>query len=143
VQARFLALIHAYQRAVADAVGIFCERADVAQPADWRAAGRVRTGQLAGRPVLHYVFHGTGLELRLGSHVVDVEFGHDGRFDGFDEWRLWRFALEGTPDFPEFRARAEVARCFLLSRASGQLAQRFRAHQDDLYYLVAEAAAAT
>lgn len=30
----------------------------------------------------------------MGDTSVDFDFGHDGRTDGFDAWRLWRFAKQ-------------------------------------------------
>ncbi|MEZ4300252.1 MAG: hypothetical protein R3B70_35220 [Polyangiaceae bacterium] len=54
-----------------------------------------RDGALKGGA--RYSFHGVGCEIDDGTLVVDLDFGPDARFDGFDAWRLASFASQ----FPE------------------------------------------
>jgi len=40
---------------------------------------------------LEYNFHGTGCVVTAGNMEADFDFGPDGRYDGFDLWRLELF----------------------------------------------------
>jgi hypothetical protein len=50
-----------------------------------------RTGRLP-EPGGRYSFHGVGCRFEVAKRVIDVDFGPDGRHDGFDAWRLEKFA---------------------------------------------------
>jgi hypothetical protein len=58
---------------------------------------RGRLNQPKGR----YVFHGIGICFEVAGRTVDVDFGPDERFDGFDAWRLSRYA-ETSFEWQEF-----------------------------------------
>ncbi|MEM7475342.1 MAG: hypothetical protein AAF483_10150 [Planctomycetota bacterium] len=99
-------LIEAYQTHVAEACELFRTNLGVTGnilsawkrhlisidlPADDRPP-------LAGRGVLDsdrsitYSFHGIGCRVMFGTLDVDFDFGPHGRHDGFDAWRLHRYA---------------------------------------------------
>lgn len=49
-----------------------------------------------------YAFHGCGLYAKLPDTEVDFDFGDNDRIDGFDAWRLKKFA-DGKPSlYPMF-----------------------------------------
>jgi len=39
-----------------------------------------------------YAKHGYGCHVTLAEGEVDFDFGDNGEIDGFDGWRLWRYA---------------------------------------------------
>src|SRR5438067_5207775 len=58
-----------------------------------------------------YSFHGIGCRFQVGTSVVNIDFGPDGRHDGFDAWRLWLFADsqgERGLDLPSIKAGLRV-----------------------------------
>jgi hypothetical protein len=63
------------------------------------------------------------------------DFGHDGRLDGFDLWRLWIFANEGTNRFSEFKEKETLEKAFPEAEGEGIIEKRFKEFQDRLYYL--------
>lgn len=88
-----LQLIVDYRRAVR--VGIDALRATSAIDGDliagWRGGLVPRVGRLSS-PSGRYTFHGVGCRFEIARRVVDVEFGPNGRHDGFDAWRLAAYA---------------------------------------------------
>lgn len=73
-----------------------------------------------------YSFHGIGCLFELQDVVVDMDFGPDGRIDGFDAWRLNLFAE--SRDQPEWtldalgNALAELLRDGKVVRLTSALA---------------------
>jgi hypothetical protein len=45
---------------------------------------------------LKFFFHGCGCYFERGTMKIDVDFGPEGRCDGFDAWRLSLFAKENA-----------------------------------------------
>ena len=37
--------------------------------------------------------HGYGIEMKIASLTIDFDWGENGEPDGFDTWRLYKFAL--------------------------------------------------
>ena len=56
-----------------------------------RAGSLPRRGRLT-TPRGRYAFHGIGCRFDIARRTVDVDFGPDGRHDGFDAWRLDLYA---------------------------------------------------
>lgn len=42
--------------------------------------------------IKEYSFHGGGLYAKIENVEIDFDFGENDRVDGFDAWRLWKFA---------------------------------------------------
>lgn len=59
----------------------------------------------------NFNFHGVGCRFEREASAVDVDFGPFGRSDGFDAWRIWRFAQEslGMHDLELAQVSAELA----------------------------------
>ena len=87
-----LQLVLDYRRAVDVAVSALRHQAGTDDL--WSA---IRSGTLAKRgrliaPRGRYTFHGAGCCFEIARRTVDVDFGPDGRHDGFDAWRLGLYA---------------------------------------------------
>ncbi len=85
-------LIFDYQRATHAAVAALKNQFGSSNLlADLRAGKIPRKGSLdeyRGR----FQFHGIGCRFDISKRVVDVDFGPGGRCDGFDAWRLHKYA---------------------------------------------------
>jgi hypothetical protein len=46
--------------------------------------------------------------MSVGDLDVDFEFATDGRYDGFDIWRLWLFAKQQPGRYPRFTDQQTV-----------------------------------
>jgi radical SAM superfamily enzyme YgiQ (UPF0313 family) len=105
-----LRLIRDYQEAVAKAVvqllkDLGEERFLHGSPGHaYPRKGRLSNGS-------EYSFHGKGCLVTLCDETnVDWDFGPGGRTDGFDNWRLWRFAKQFPTRYPNFQERDAVTR---------------------------------
>jgi hypothetical protein len=57
-----------------------------------------------------YHFHGIGCCVERPEVDVDLDFGPGGRADGFDAWRLWRFAKQFPTRYPDLQERDALER---------------------------------
>ena len=67
-----------------------------------------KSGTLDDQHETRYTFHGAGCHVQSVRGEVDFDFGPDGRFDGFDGWRLWQFAAHHQEQYPQFQREAVV-----------------------------------
>src|SRR6185295_8225991 len=95
---RLVSLINEYQIKVLEAADLFKKHKGIApdELMYWRQAGLPREGFVDPEQTIEYFFHGIGCRVSLPSGEVDWDFGHDGRLDGFDAWRLGCFAEDAT-----------------------------------------------
>lgn len=117
---RLSRLIRRYQDAVAAAV-VALEQSGIARPASndaWSGNGIPQRGALVNGG--DYFKHGYGCTVRSSLGVVDFDFGDAGQIDGFDAWRLWRFASENDEDHG-FASEAELKETFGAAQAAGEL----------------------
>ena len=85
-------LILDYQAAVARAV-LELKSGGIQLPdsnARWALNGMAQHGVLPSGAT--YAKHGYGCHVNLADGQVDFDFGGAGEVDGFDAWRLWRYA---------------------------------------------------
>ena len=47
----------------------------------------------------HYCFHGVGCRFEVDGRCIDVDFGPEGRCDGFDGWRLFICSENEAPGY--------------------------------------------
>ncbi len=80
---------------------------------------------------LRYFKHGFGVAIRYDGGEIDVDFGDQGEYDGFDAWRLFRFAEENEVKTP-YNDHREIDADIKDAESRGQL--RFSGHI--LYYLM-------
>jgi hypothetical protein len=85
-------LITDYQRAAKTTVtGLKKQTGSNTLLADMRDGKIPRRGKLL-QPRGKYQFHGVGCLFEVNKRIVDIDFGPGERFDGFDAWRLHRYA---------------------------------------------------
>ncbi len=131
----FLELIKAYQNAVNESVRLFNLYLGIDSPNKWIEKGLTRRGSLGPDKIFSYYFHGIGCEFSFGKYIVDYDFGYGGRFDGFDEWRLWLYANYGTDRFDEFRNKEFLKNSFENAVSYDFIKKLFQQFNDNLYYL--------
>jgi hypothetical protein len=85
---------------------------------EWAISGIAQTGELEGG--IKYFKHGYGCAVHLPSGSVDFDFGPQGEYNGFDEWRLWGF-LQNSKMPKIFRTEAELKQEFVLAIENGDL----------------------
>jgi hypothetical protein len=134
---RLVILIHEYQARVLEAAALFqkYKGIDPLSLMYWRQSGLAIEGFIDPERSIEYGFHGIGCWVNLPSGEVDWDFGQEGRLDGFDAWRLWRFAEDGTDKFPEFKRKETLDEAFSHAVAHGIICAPFKGRQDNLYYL--------
>ena len=69
---------------------------------------------------LEYFKHGFGMAIKYDGGVIDIDFGDKGEYDGFDAWRLFRFAEESKLPTPYVDHR-QVEFDMKEAEASGEL----------------------
>ncbi|MCP4351010.1 MAG: hypothetical protein GY795_36550 [Desulfobacterales bacterium] len=132
---KFLELVKEYQNSVNESVRLFSLYLGIDNPGKWYEKGLTRTGSFGPDKIFSYYFHGIGCEFNFGKYTVDYDFGYGGRFDGFDEWRLWLYANYGTDRFNEFRNKEFLKSCFEKAIYDDLIKNYFQQFNDNLYYL--------
>ena len=79
---------------------------------------------------IQYFKHGFGVAVKFDGGEIDIDFGDKGEFDGFDGWRLFRFAEESKFRTP-YKNHREVEADIIDAEAKGEL--RYSGYI--LYYL--------
>lgn len=129
-------VIRAFQADVRRAVALFRQHSGLDNVVNWRSHGLSRTGYLDSEKRHPYAFHGVGCRLRLGrmSHI-DWDFGHNGRLDGFDRWRLRKFLIQRRK-LQRVLPLTSLDEAFELAIKDGTVVSPWRLHHDNLYYLL-------
>lgn len=82
-----------------------------------------------------YFFRGIGCAVHLPAGAVDWDFGHEGRSDGFDAWRLARFAENRSTEYAEI-TDWRTLQALLVQAESRGFVERFPDREyDRLFYL--------
>jgi len=85
-------LISDYQRAAKSTVtGLKLQTKSKNLLADCHSGKIPRRGTLL-QPRGKFQFHGVGCRFEVNKRIVEVDFGPQNRFDGFDAWRLQQYA---------------------------------------------------
>jgi hypothetical protein len=101
----------------------------------WRSRRLPLSGYLDPEQRHHYSFHGIGVCLQLAPELhIDWDFGHAGRMDGFDHWRLQQF-LDERPELQQILPLASLQAVFDTSILNGSIVSPWRAQHDSLYYV--------
>jgi hypothetical protein len=135
---RLRLLIHDFQAGVRESLGLFQEHRglDAAAVMCWRQQEELpQIGHIDAAGEIPYFFHGIGCCVHLPSGAVDWDFGHGGRSDGFDGWRLARFASERAGKYPEFIDASRVAALLENAEREGWVERFPERDHDTLYYL--------
>lgn len=99
----------------------------------WRPDGVPARGWLDEAKAIFYRFHGIGCCVEFGSINVDFDFGPGGRHDGFDAWRLSRFA-QTVPKHTAFADDAQLHSELTQLRDVGELVQLSESLGSHLFY---------
>jgi hypothetical protein len=113
-------LISDYQASVRTAVQLI-QKSGIQLPAtnrDWVATDIPKRGQLLGG--VPYFKHGYGCAVKLPTGTIDFDFGKRGEIDGFDEWRLIRFAGLKLFEYG-FPSEDSLKECFKAEVTAGSL----------------------
>lgn len=117
---RLARLIESYRMAVVKAVTLL-ERAGIPRPSSNHAWTRM---DVPGRGELgrgyRYFKHGYGCAVRGPEWSIDFDFGDRGQIDGFDAWRLYRFAEKKLRQYG-FDSQEDFERAFEEAKAAGDL----------------------
>jgi hypothetical protein len=92
-----------------------------------------RAGTAAG---IEFRFHGVGCEFRIDGTCIDVDFGPEGRCDGFDAWRLSLFA-SSEPQWSDLATESAVQHGLDLLTESGAITRPEWQPSPHLYYRTA------
>ena len=127
-------LIQDYLAAVREAVAELCA-SGIRLPAsrmEWAASGIPKRGVLvSGRA---YLKHGYGCTVGTEPNEVDFDFGERGETNGFDGWRLARFA-EFQPGAYGSAGEKELEQVLAMEAERGRVVKR-----GSLYYLTGHVA---
>jgi hypothetical protein len=113
-------LIESYLSAVNEAIellvasGIALPKSNI----EWAASGINQRGELKNG--IKYFKHGYGCAVHLSYGAVDFDFGSNGEYNGFDEWRLWGF-LQNSQLPKLFKSESELKQEFRRAIESGEL----------------------
>lgn len=91
----------------------------------WHRGEVPEQGTLDDRYETRFRFHGCGVHFESTRGEVDFDFGPDGRFDGFDAWRLLIFAQSKPDEYPNL-LRLEVVESVLGELVTDGLVHRPR-----------------
>jgi hypothetical protein len=131
-------VIRAFQAEVQRGLALFQQHRGLNDVRSWRDRGLTRTGYLDADERHEYFFHGIGCRLQLRPDLhIDWDFGHDGRMDGFDLWRLKIF-LEERPELQRILPPAALKQSFEAAVRDGSIVSPWRAQHDNLYYIADE-----
>lgn len=124
-------LIEAYRSKAAELVPRLAKALGIKLPvtnSEWAGLDIPYRGKTAVG--LEYFKHGYGVAIRYDGGSIDVDFGDEGEYDGFDAWRLFRFAEESKFRTP-YVAHSQVEADMKEAEATGEL--RFSGYI--LYYV--------
>jgi hypothetical protein len=103
-----------------------------------RILGAYRTEGIPKEGVIgedvYYNFHGVGCYFELPNTTIDVDFGPDGRCDGFDAHRLRDFQ-ESFPNKYLFLTKEVFEKCFTELILTGVIHNPKWSPSEHLYYL--------
>lgn len=137
---RLLTLIAAYKQAAAEAVKSLQATFGISDPLEAYHEKRIaKSGILDAHGIRgHYDFHGVGCRFKVNKKSVDVDFGPDGRHDGFDVWRLHWFVVENRDMDPIFKRSNSLERAFEKLVRSKTIVRPNWKSSPHLYYLASD-----
>lgn len=131
----FKTVVRAFQADVQRGLALFRQHRGLNNIRAWRDHGLSQTGYLDTEEKHYYFFHGIGCELQLSPDThIDWDFGHGGRMDGFDHWRLKQF-IEERPDIQRVLPLEKLRVAFDIAVREGSIVSPWRAQNDSLYYV--------
>ena len=93
-----------------------------------------QVGLLGGK--YKYFFHGAGCAVHFSEkEMIDFDYGHNGRIDGFDEWRLNSFVRHRRDKYPNI-TESVIKQWFQEAIETNEIKKLDSMEYGDLYYLV-------
>ena len=134
-----LSLIREFQSTVAKAAEIFQQHRGFSNISQWREHGMKMSGTVDNSGVYRYYFHGIGCAFHFeDGSVVDWDWGHAGRNDGFDEWRLRGFWEPRLHLRRFFSDQPSLKAAFDAAAVDGVIVSPWRQDYDSLYYVASD-----
>ena len=133
---RFVQFIVLYRRTANSANNLLKRYLKIENPMFWKQSGAPKAGWIGSNMEYEYTFHGTDCTFNFGDSQIEFEFGYDGRVGGFNGWKLFCFAEDGTGDYPEFQDDNYINKCIEKAKKNRIISTPFIEKSDDLYYLV-------
>lgn len=131
----FETVVRSFQADVQRGLALFRQHAGIDDLLTWRSRRLPLSGHLDPEQRHHYSFHGIGVCLQLAPELhIDWDFGHDGRMDGFDHWRLQQF-IDERPELQQILPVASLQAAFDAAIRDGSIVSPWRAQHDSLYYV--------
>jgi|GEM_PF-1632996 len=132
-------LIRVYQSTVKKANGLLIEHTGCPEPMCWREYNISPKGEFGCNDEYSYAFHGIGCQFVFHKKqiAVDFDYGYQGRIDGFNLWNLWEY-LGDAIGFKNFSEKKNLEFAFQNSVEQKIIVQKYKAQQDDLYYLYSD-----
>jgi hypothetical protein len=100
----------------------------------WQSSKVPQTGWLDEQHQISFYFHGIGCCVEHLSECVDFDFGPEGRQDGFDAWRLSRFAESIDSQEPLFRDHNALTAELKRLHANGEIIRLTKGLGGHLFY---------
>jgi hypothetical protein len=94
---RIISLIREYSSAAAKAIMALRDASGVGDLLHGRRSGKIKPRGHIANTNIRYQFHGAGCLFEVGGGTIDIDFGPEGRHDGFDAWRLCEFDKSVNP----------------------------------------------
>jgi hypothetical protein len=128
-------VVRAFQADVQRGLALFRQHAGSDDLLSWRSRRLPLSGHLDADKRHHYSFHGIGVRVQLAPELhIDWDFGHGGRMDGFDHWRLQCF-LDERPEFQRILPLDSLREVFDAAVRDRSIVSPWRAQHDSLYYI--------
>lgn len=137
-----LDLVAVYQASVQEAIELFQRHKGLSPPTEareWMDRCQIygelpQRGYIDESQTIPYSLHGIGCGAKLLMGGADWDFGYQGRYDGFDPWKLWHFAKWHLDIFPEFQHKEALYGAFNDAKTKGIFNQAYLEFHDYLYY---------
>jgi hypothetical protein len=123
-------LIDAYVEKAVELIPRLTRALDLALPISNREWSRLDIPQKGSADGLDYFKHGYGVAITCADCIIDVDFGKDGEYNGFDAWRLFQFVEDNRFPVP-YQNYQEVDTDIQHAEAAGEVYK-----SGNLYFLV-------
>lgn len=98
----------------------------------WRSGQIERCGEVIDG--VEYELHGIGCAIHFPAESVDFDYGTNNRIDGFDEWRLYMYAIDRPVKYKKYTDMKFLESEFKTYMDSGRIEKM--SASDDLYVFI-------
>ena len=121
MEADLFRLIVQYQEAIARLFPPVMSHLGICQPInciEWTQIKANQRGQT--QEGIRYFIHGFGVEMDDGNTIVDFDLGFQGQQNGFDAWRLAKFANDNRISTP-FNLYPKIKQALIQAASRGEI----------------------